>query len=74
MAPIREYLCKSCGHQFDEMVRSQNPEDYRRHECRCGESADMLFSSISNVQGVSLSGARPKNRAAGKTYTGGGNG
>ena len=35
MAPIREYLCRDCGHQFEE-IRGNDPEEADPkcpHEC-----------------------------------------
>jgi putative FmdB family regulatory protein len=62
--PIREYICDYCGHQFDEIVYSKDPELYKTAECRCGSYAKLLPATIGGVNGVSLSGARPKNSGA----------
>lgn len=68
--PLRDYICHYCNHEFTELVYSQDPDEYSQHECRCGSNATMIYSSISGVQGVSLSSAKPKNRPAKKTFTG----
>lgn len=68
MAPIREYLCDYCGHQFEEMIWSSDPENYRTHECRCGSKATVLPAMIGGYQG-NMGGAsvRPKNSTAMKS-------
>lgn len=72
MAPLREYLCDSCGHQFDEIVPAGH--SYKHYKCRCGEEAEVLPSMIGGYQGnMGGSSTRPKNSASmkkGKAFTG----
>ncbi len=73
MPPYRDYLCDYCGHEFSDLNYSQDPDEYRTAECRCGSSAKVLPSLIGGVNGVSLSGARPKSsgsRPGKKVFTG----
>lgn len=63
--PIREYLCNYCGHQFEELNYSGNPEVYGRTECRCGSKAELLPSVIGGYTGSSGGAStRPKNSTA----------
>lgn len=65
MPPIREYLCDSCGHQFDSVVFSSDPTEYRRAECRCGDEATLLPSMIGGYSGnTGTASVRPKNSTA----------
>lgn len=73
--PFREYLCDSCGHQFEELVKSTNPEDYKFFECpHCGEDALVLPALIGGYQGNMGGGStRRKYSSAmpkGKVFTG----
>ncbi len=62
MAPIREYLCDYCGHQYETLVYGQDPEDYATDECRCGSKAKVLPPLIGGYQGnMGPSSVRPKN-------------
>ncbi len=70
MAPLRDYLCTYCNHEFTKLVYSRDPDEYGTTECRCGSKAKVLPASIGGVTGVSLSAARPKGRKAGKVFTG----
>lgn len=51
MAPIRTYLCDYCFHEFDEIVRSTDPDVYDHYRCRCGSMAQLLPSSPSTPRG-----------------------
>lgn len=48
---IYSYLCNYCGHEFDEIVRSSDPEETRYHKCRCGSKAEKLPSIPSSPRG-----------------------
>jgi len=78
MAPLRDYLCDNCHHEFEEMVSSGDPESYQTTECRCGAKARVLPSLIGGYQG-NMGGAstRPKNSSSmkkAKVFTGESNG
>lgn len=49
--PIYSYLCDYCGHEFDEIVRSVDPEVVGIHECRCGSMAKKIFSIPAAARG-----------------------
>jgi len=71
--PLRDYQCLYCGHEFEEIVRSQDPDDYKYAECRCGSKAEVLPALIGGYSGA-MGGAstRPKNStsmARGKVFT-----
>lgn len=65
--PIREYLCGSCGHIFEEVSFSKDKSEYRYAQCRCGETAENVPSAFGGVNGVKLSDARPKNSTSYKS-------
>jgi len=73
--PLREYLCGSCGHQFESFKSGSNPEDYQTDPCpHCETPADLLPALIGGYQGNMGSGStRPKNSMSmpsRKAYTG----
>lgn len=62
---LREYLCSYCGHQFEEIVYSKDPEAYVTSDCRCGSKAELLPSLIGGYNGnMGGSSTRPKNSTA----------
>ncbi len=65
MAPFREYLCTYCNHQFEEIVYSQDPEEYKYALCRCGSKGELLPALIGGYHGnMGGSSSRPKNSTA----------
>lgn len=72
--PLRDYICDSCGHQFESVVFSNSPEDYKTAQCRCGEQAELLPPLIGGYNGdTGSSSSRPKNSTSMpkvKVYTG----
>ncbi len=65
MAPLREYQCQYCGHEFIELVMSQDPDEYRFFECRCGSKAKLLPAMIGGYKGdMGGSSSRPKRSTA----------
>lgn len=49
---LREYLCSYCGHQYDAIITSQDPDEYRTDKCpHCDSWAQLLPSIIGGVQG-----------------------
>lgn len=74
MAPLREYLCKYCAHQFEVLVYAMDPEEYKYSECPyCESKAKVLPALIGGYQG-NMGGAstRPKNstsKASKKAFT-----
>ena len=65
MAPIREYLCDYFGHQFDAIVLTQDPDQYRHAECRCGSDAKLRPALIGGYKGdMGGSSSRPKRSTA----------
>lgn len=72
--PLRDYQCSYCGHEFEEVVRSRDPDEYRYAECRCGSKAEVLPALIGGYTGA-MGGAstRPKNSTSmqrAKVFTG----
>ena len=60
--PYREYLCDYCGHQFEELSYSKDPEEYALTDCRCGSKAKVLPALIGGYHGnMGGSSSRPKN-------------
>lgn len=49
--PIYTYLCNSCGHEYDELIRSSDPEETQFNRCRCGFKAEKLPSIPSTPRG-----------------------
>lgn len=70
--PYREYLCNYCGHQWDELVYSTDPKEYRTAECRCGSKGELLPSIIGGMQGSFGTPRRKNSTAMGskKAFTG----
>lgn len=65
MPPLREYQCNYCGHEFEEVVSSRNPEDYQTAECRCGSKAKVLPALIGGYKGdMGPSSVTPRRAAA----------
>jgi putative FmdB family regulatory protein len=61
--PIRDYLCDECHHQFEEIVHSRDPDEYKYARCpHCEAVALVLPARIGAVAGTKLSDASPKNR------------
>lgn len=64
MAPLREYICNYCNHQFEELVYSQDPDEYKHCICRCGSTAEVLPAMIGGYNGsTGTASTRPKNSA-----------
>jgi DNA-directed RNA polymerase subunit RPC12/RpoP len=59
--PLRDYLCNYCGHEFEKIVYSHDPDEYATAECRCGSKAKLLPSLIGGYQGDTGGGStRPR--------------
>lgn len=66
--PLREYLCRYCHHQFEEIVYYKDYDDYCTYVCRCGSKADMLPAMIGGYVGnLGSSSTRPKNSTSMKS-------
>ncbi len=69
--PMYEYLCRECGHRYDELRRMA--ERLEAPPCpACGSTATELAISAAAVFGGTGSGGAPSNRgSSGNCFSGG---
>jgi putative FmdB family regulatory protein len=61
--PLFEYRCRSCGHEFEKLVRPHVPETLNCPECQ-SDSLERLLSAFA----VDSEAGRQKNLAQGRAH------